>query len=106
MLRFAVLYLSLSSFRLINFFPCLPLSVFYFLYYSIKDEKDSQNMMLEKTKEEESLRNSSLVLGARVSVSHSLGRLMKWKKSKTKMMIINLLNNLNSLDFNLKNAFS
>nr|XP_020749638.1 serine/threonine-protein kinase MRCK alpha-like isoform X5 [Odocoileus virginianus texanus] len=32
---------------------------------SIKDEKDSQNLMLEKTKEEESLRNSSLVLGAR-----------------------------------------
>ncbi|XP_020749638.2 serine/threonine-protein kinase MRCK alpha-like isoform X5 [Odocoileus virginianus] len=32
---------------------------------SIKDEKDSQNLMLEKNKEEESLRNSSLVLGAR-----------------------------------------
>uniref|UniRef100_A0AC11ANN8 Uncharacterized protein n=1 Tax=Ovis aries TaxID=9940 RepID=A0AC11ANN8_SHEEP len=32
---------------------------------SIKDEKESQDLVLEKTKEEESLRNSSLVLGAR-----------------------------------------
>lgn len=84
MLRFAVLYLSLASFRLINFFLCLPLSVFYFLYYSIKDEKESQDLVLEKNKEEESLRNSTLVLGARVSVSPSPGRLIKWKKGKLK----------------------
>ncbi|XP_070651269.1 serine/threonine-protein kinase MRCK alpha-like isoform X5 [Bos indicus] len=32
---------------------------------SIKDEKEAQDLVLEKTEEEESLRNSSLVLGAR-----------------------------------------
>jgi len=69
---------------LVNFFPCLPLSVFYFLYYSIKDEKEAQDLVLEKTEEEESLRNSSLVLGARVSVNHSPERLIKWKKGKLK----------------------
>uniref|UniRef100_A0A4X1SDK5 Phorbol-ester/DAG-type domain-containing protein n=1 Tax=Sus scrofa TaxID=9823 RepID=A0A4X1SDK5_PIG len=64
MLRFAVMCL-MSLFRWI-FSPSLHfISVFYFLYSSIKDEKDSQDLILEKTKEAESLRNSSVVSGAR-----------------------------------------
>lgn len=68
---------------------------FFFLYCSNKDEKDAQDLILEKTKEVESLRNSSLVIGARVSVSHIPGRLIEWKKGKLKMMKIKLLNNVN-----------
>ncbi|KAB1256086.1 Serine/threonine-protein kinase MRCK alpha [Camelus dromedarius] len=55
-----------ASGRLIYFFPSLHFtSVFYFLYSSIKDEKDAQDLILEENKEVESLRNSSLVTGAR-----------------------------------------
>ena len=83
MLRFAVMCL-MSLFRWI-FSPSLHfISVFYFLYSSIKDEKESQDLILEKTKEAESLRNSSVVSGARVSVSHSPGRLIEYKKRKVK----------------------
>ncbi|XP_046507070.1 serine/threonine-protein kinase MRCK alpha-like [Equus quagga] len=49
---------------------------------SIGDEKDVQGLTLEITKEVESFRNSSLVTGARVSVSHSPGRLTEWKKEQ------------------------
>lgn len=70
---------------MIDFFTHLHLiSLFYFLYSSISDEKDSQGFTLERIKEVESLRNSSLVTGARVSVSYSPGRLIEWKKSKAK----------------------
>lgn len=67
-----------------NFFAHLHfISLFYFLYSSIRDEKDSQGFTLERIKEVESLRNPSLVTGARrVSVSYGPGRLIGWEKSK------------------------
>ncbi|XP_070104901.1 serine/threonine-protein kinase MRCK alpha isoform X4 [Equus caballus] len=49
---------------------------------SIGDEKDVQGLTLEITKDVESFRNSSLVTGARVSISHSPGRLTEWKKEQ------------------------
>lgn len=66
--------------------------VFYFLYVSIGDEKDVQGLTLEITKDVESFRNSSLVTGARVSISHSPGRLTEWKKEQVKIMMMKLLN--------------
>uniref|UniRef100_A0A452UPF5 Phorbol-ester/DAG-type domain-containing protein n=1 Tax=Ursus maritimus TaxID=29073 RepID=A0A452UPF5_URSMA len=55
-------------------FSTLAFHIFYFLHSSFSDEKDTQGLTLEITKEVESLRNSHWVSGARVENTRAMER--------------------------------